>query len=373
MQIQVELPVGPFIDYWSFCQAIARAVSPADEKPIEGSDCIVRKRVRRTVSISETKDGARNPYLSGMQNVLVSDDGRTLDGLLPREGAESEPPPTLFQKEPAEVVEHFVEAALTDDDRRELAALLPLLPALRYPVSDEAACSFLDAYCSLVARPAWAPVLVTAADVEARRAEQRQTLIDHQKALQADCDRGLVVAIDERHVHVPVLKVGCLISREDAIGYLERHRLPYLEGVTGQMQQGKGGSTNREHEQPFGEILEPVDRDGATAAPKRQILPTNKSAGPHPTVNEAPAGPSCTDSEVRKRGRIIRLSRVEELTGLQRSSIYNRMNPKSRYYDPTFPSQFSLSETGSGAVGWYEDEILHWVAQRATVNSSDSQ
>lgn len=40
MQIQIEPPVGPLIECWSFCQAIARAISSADEKPIEGSDCI---------------------------------------------------------------------------------------------------------------------------------------------------------------------------------------------------------------------------------------------------------------------------------------------------------------------------------------------
>lgn len=370
MQIQVELPDGPLIEYWSFCQAIARAVSPADENPIEGSDCIVRKRIRRTVFIDEPENAERNPYLSGLQNVLVSDDGRTLDGLLPREG---EPAPTLFGKEPAEVVEHFVEASLTDHDRRELAALLPRLPVLRYPVSDEAACSFLDAYCSLGARPKWAPVFITVADVEARRAEQRRTMISHQKALQADCNRGLVVAIDERHVHVPVLKVGCLISREDAIGYLERHRLPYVDGAAGQMQQSKDGSGIRQHERPSGEMLTPIERDKMTDAPKRETLPTNNSAGAHTTVDEAQAGSSDANSEMRKRGRVIRLSRVEELTGLQRSSIYNRMNPKSRYYDPTFPGQFSLGETGNGAVGWYEDEVLHWVAQRGTVSRSGDQ
>jgi hypothetical protein len=86
----VKLPSGSLIDYWSFCQAIARAVSPADEEPIEGSDCIVRKRVRRAVYIEDPECGERNPYLSGLQNVLVSDDGRTLDGLLLGSGNEND-------------------------------------------------------------------------------------------------------------------------------------------------------------------------------------------------------------------------------------------------------------------------------------------
>ena len=370
-QIEVELPAGALIDYWGFCQAIARAISPADEKPIEGSDCIVRKRVRRAVLIDEPEPEDRNPYLSGLQNVLVSDDGRTLEWLLPDSGEGSADNAMSFGQGTKEVIEHFLELYLTDDDRREVAALLPHLPALSYPISDEASRTFLDAYCSLAERPVWEPVLISAADVEAMRAQQRRTALDHQKALQGDVNRGLVTAVDGRHVPVPVLKIGCLISREDAIGYLQRCCLPYAQGVAEPSLRTERGSATREH-------------DWASVGPPIVVAQTRKAAAPNmeeasadgiaPTTRVADEGHakrSDVGVDTLKRGKIIRLSRVEELTGLQRSSIYNRMNPKSRYYDPSFPCQFSLSETAGGAVGWYEGEVLAWVTRRRAVDGAD--
>ncbi|KVS12345.1 hypothetical protein WK29_17675 [Burkholderia vietnamiensis] len=70
--------------------------------------------------------------------------------------------------------------------------------------------------------------------------------------------------------------------------------------------------------------------------------------------------------EKRKVGKVARLPRVIELTGLRRSSIYNRMDSRSPYYDSTFPRCFSLSTSESGAVGWDEEEIKAWVAARAS-------
>lgn len=269
-----------------------------------------------------------------------------------------------FEQGPKEVIEHFLELSLTDDDRRELALLLPHLPALRYPISDEVSGTFLDAYCSLAERPVWGPVLLREADVEARRAAQRRIILDHQKALQADLNRGLVTAVDGRHVPVPVLKIGCSISRDDAIGYLKRCCLPYAEGVEKPSGQCDGGAGNRKRERasPDKPTVIEAERKAVVLGMKAEstdgILPTDR------TTDEGPAKRSAVGIDTLKRGKIIRLSRVEELTGLQRSSIYNRMNPKSKYYDPTFPCQFSLSETASGAVGWYELDVLAWVAAR---------
>ncbi|MPV71514.1 AlpA family phage regulatory protein [Burkholderia sp. BE17] len=70
-------------------------------------------------------------------------------------------------------------------------------------------------------------------------------------------------------------------------------------------------------------------------------------------------------AEVRKVGKVARLPRVIELTGLGRSSIYNRMDSRSRYYDPTFPRCFSLSTSETGAVGWDEEQVRAWVAAQA--------
>lgn len=58
---------------------------------------------------------------------------------------------------------------------------------------------------------------------------------------------------------------------------------------------------------------------------------------------------------------ILRRSQIETKIGLSRSSIYDRINPKSPYYDPTFPKPISL---GGSSVGWLESEIDEWIASR---------
>lgn len=64
--------------------------------------------------------------------------------------------------------------------------------------------------------------------------------------------------------------------------------------------------------------------------------------------------------------KIIRLKTVQERTGLSRSTIYDKINPKSPRHDPTFPKQVNL---GIGSVGWYESELIHWIESRKPVGS----
>lgn len=70
---------------------------------------------------------------------------------------------------------------------------------------------------------------------------------------------------------------------------------------------------------------------------------------------------------------ILRMPEVQRRTGLKNSSIYERLNPRSKYYDESFPRQVSLSGaplSGDGrrsagrAVGFIEDEIERWIATR---------
>ena len=58
---------------------------------------------------------------------------------------------------------------------------------------------------------------------------------------------------------------------------------------------------------------------------------------------------------------IIRLKQVQERTGLSRSTIYDKINPKSPRHDPLFPKQLNL---GIGSVGWVESEITAWLDER---------
>jgi predicted DNA-binding transcriptional regulator AlpA len=50
--------------------------------------------------------------------------------------------------------------------------------------------------------------------------------------------------------------------------------------------------------------------------------------------------------------KIIRLKRVIELTGLSRSTIYDRINPKSKRYDISFPKSIKLGHHISVQERW---------------------
>lgn len=58
---------------------------------------------------------------------------------------------------------------------------------------------------------------------------------------------------------------------------------------------------------------------------------------------------------------IIRLKTLVQLTGLSRSTIYDKQNPSSPRYDPTFPKKLTL---GARAVGWYMQEVEQWLQGR---------
>jgi prophage regulatory protein len=60
--------------------------------------------------------------------------------------------------------------------------------------------------------------------------------------------------------------------------------------------------------------------------------------------------------------RILRRPSVEAVTGLSRSSIYERLNPKSEYFDPNFPKPIKL---GKRAVGWRESDVAAWLESRS--------
>lgn len=59
--------------------------------------------------------------------------------------------------------------------------------------------------------------------------------------------------------------------------------------------------------------------------------------------------------------KIIRLPKVADTCGLSRSSIYEKLNPKSRRYDPTFPTPIKI---GVSAVGWLQHELNEWLISK---------
>lgn len=64
--------------------------------------------------------------------------------------------------------------------------------------------------------------------------------------------------------------------------------------------------------------------------------------------------------------RIVRLKELTRLIGLSRSTIYDRINPKSKRFDPSFPRPIKL---GSASVGWSLNEVMVWIATRPQANS----
>lgn len=72
------------------------------------------------------------------------------------------------------------------------------------------------------------------------------------------------------------------------------------------------------------------------------------------------------ESKVRK---ILRLPATSSRTGYSRSAIYDRLDPKSRRYDPEFPRPVSL---GARAIGFVEAEIENWIERRISKSRSVS-
>lgn len=59
--------------------------------------------------------------------------------------------------------------------------------------------------------------------------------------------------------------------------------------------------------------------------------------------------------------KILRRKELEHLSGLSRSTIYDKMNPKSSRYDKEFPRPIKLS---LNAVGWFEQDVYNWLKTR---------
>mgnify|MGYP000013370507 FL=1 len=56
--------------------------------------------------------------------------------------------------------------------------------------------------------------------------------------------------------------------------------------------------------------------------------------------------------------QIIRIKDLVVLLGLSRSTIYNKINPRSRWYDKRFPMPLRL---GGASIGWLLADIEEWL------------
>lgn len=68
--------------------------------------------------------------------------------------------------------------------------------------------------------------------------------------------------------------------------------------------------------------------------------------------------------------RILRRPQVEDKVGLRRSALYDKINPKSASFDPSFPKPVHLGSTPTSPVGWVEAELDAWLASRIAMRAS---
>ncbi|MFB0813873.1 helix-turn-helix transcriptional regulator [Aeromonas salmonicida] len=62
--------------------------------------------------------------------------------------------------------------------------------------------------------------------------------------------------------------------------------------------------------------------------------------------------------------RIIRLPELLAMIASSRSTVYEKINEKSRRYDPSFPRPIRLSCSARSAIGWRLSEVQLWIATR---------
>lgn len=63
--------------------------------------------------------------------------------------------------------------------------------------------------------------------------------------------------------------------------------------------------------------------------------------------------------------RVVRIGELTSRVGLSRSAIYDRLNPASPTYDPTFPVPIQLGTGPRPPVGWLDSEVDAWIAAQA--------
>lgn len=66
-----------------------------------------------------------------------------------------------------------------------------------------------------------------------------------------------------------------------------------------------------------------------------------------------------------KYNSVLRIGNLCEYIGLSKTTIYEKLKPKSPGFDPTFPKAIKLSSCQRGAVGWRLADINAWLEQQA--------
>jgi predicted DNA-binding transcriptional regulator AlpA len=280
---------------------------------------------------------------------------------------------------------------MTADERASLLRLLPELPS-RAGMSKNDRDVFMDAYLSHPERLPWSPVFVTEEEVTANSFRILQIQEKHLLALQQEIASGQIIALDEHHISETRAGKNIFIRREEALSYLRAHRFRTTED-SGALSTSSAPEPRTPVTRPAASVRAPsADLQRASAAAGPVKTPTRGatwSAAPiafaeHNTTAPAlsppakPSAPQKASTALQSSAKnveasaepklqntvtvILRRRQVEARTSLSRSAIYDRLDPNSPRYDPTFPKQVRL---GSSSVGWLESEIEGWLTARA--------
>lgn len=77
-------------------------------------------------------------------------------------------------------------------------------------------------------------------------------------------------------------------------------------------------------------------------------------------------GNTSQESQSPVEDRFISVKQVVKLVGRSRSSIYNFISEKSKYFDCTFPRPF---RNGRRSTVWSRNEVLAWMRTRPRVST----
>jgi len=57
----------------------------------------------------------------------------------------------------------------------------------------------------------------------------------------------------------------------------------------------------------------------------------------------------------------LRLPAVKQKISLSKTAVYQKLDPNSKYYDPSFPVPVKI---GARAIAWSSDAIDSWIASK---------
>ena len=106
----------------------------------------------------------------------------------------------------------------------------------------------------------------------------------------------------------------------------------------------------------------------------RAILPFTSKAQSASFANNAsqPIHSTAYSDQSHPTGIVVlRGKQVDARLGISRSSRYEKLNPRSPRFDPTFPKPIKL---GAASIGFIQAEIDGWITSRITAsrNASDT-